>query len=64
MFIGSVATIQNAMTLLDKGARRINREEYVEGFVDMNEAVRMARAGIAAIRTEDKMYEALLDIYA
>lgn len=63
MFIDSVNTIRNAMALMDKGAKRINRDEYVEGFLEMNEAVRMARAGVAAIRTEDKMYGALLDIY-
>lgn len=63
MFIESAATIRNAMTLMDKGVKRINRDEYVEGFIEMNEAVRMAHAGVAAIRTEDKMYGALLDIY-
>ncbi len=64
MFINSIATIRNATALMDKGVKRINRDEYVEGFIEMNQAVRMARAGVTALRTEDKMYETLLDIYA
>ncbi|MCK5126600.1 MAG: hypothetical protein KAR42_10115 [candidate division Zixibacteria bacterium] len=64
MFTDSILAIRNATALMDRGVRKINRDEYVEGFIEMNEAVRMAKAGVIAIHTEDKMYETLLDIYA
>lgn len=59
----SIKGLHNAINLLNRGAQRINREEVVEGLVDMTVAVRQAQANIAAIRTSDKMVEALLDIY-
>jgi hypothetical protein len=64
MFVNSVIGLHNAMALLGRGAKRINRDEVIEGFVDMQNAVRQAQANITAIRTEDKMSKTLIDLYA
>ncbi len=63
MFTGSIQGLRLAIDLLDSGAEKINRDEIVEGYVDMNEAVRAAQANMIAIRAEDRLLGSLLDLY-
>lgn len=64
MFAASITGLYNATALLERGVERVNRDEIVEGYVDMMEAERLAKANIAAIRTADRLLGSLLDIYA
>jgi len=64
MFAASIAGLSNALALLDRGAVRVNKDEVLEGSLDMQEGVRQARENMAAIRTENKMIGTLLDIFA
>jgi hypothetical protein len=63
MFTTSITGLGNALALLEKGAVRVNKDEWVEGYIDMRLGVHQAQANISAIRTEDKMLGTLLDIF-
>lgn len=63
MMIDSVNAVREAVQLMNRGARQVARGEVLDGYMNMNRAVREAQANIAVIRTEDSMMGALLDIY-
>lgn len=63
MMIDSINAVRAAVELMNLGAKQVARDEVLEGYMNMNKAVRQAQANITAIRTEDKMVGALLDIY-
>ena len=62
-YSSSIRGIHDAIALLNKGAVKVNREQYVEGLIDMTRAVRQAQANITALRISDRMTKSLLDIY-
>ena len=63
MMIDSVNAVREAGQLMNRGARQVARDEVLEGYMNMNKAVRQTQANIAVIRAEDTMVGALLDIY-
>jgi len=63
MMIQSIQGIRNAIDLLEQGANKVNRGEYLEGFIDTQNAVRQAKANLTVIKAEDRLYKSILDIY-
>ncbi len=64
MFAASITGLYNAASLFERGAERVNRDEIVEGYIDLREAERLAKANLAAVRAADLLLGSLLDIYA
>lgn len=55
--------LQRAMQMAAEAAERINRKRPLEGQVKLIEAEHQFQANLAVIRTENRMYRSLLDIY-
>ena len=63
MYIQPLNAIQQALALHGRGVYRINRDELVEGLLDMQKAERLVQVNVVAIRSQDSMTQQLLDIY-
>jgi hypothetical protein len=64
MFINSVSIFHSAIQLLERGTKKIEKNDIAPGYVDLSNAERTAKAGTNTVRVENEMYRSLLDILA